>query len=220
MSVHLQREIDKLKRSLLALCAMVEDQVNRGVKSLLDRNPGQAREVERQDHEIDQREVEVEEDCLRVLALYQPVAIDLRMIVAVLKINSDLERIGDLAVNIAHKVEAIVAEPDLAVPAALSEMAAKTQAMLHDSIDSLVNLDARLAAQVCGRDDEVDQLKRSIRLEVEDRIEANPKQLRPLLRLLAVSRNLERIADSATNISEDVIYMVDGKIFRHCEGAE
>lgn len=218
MSVHLQREIDKLKRSLLALSAVVEDQVNRSVQSLLDRNPGQAREVENRDREIDQREVEVEEDCLRVLALYQPVAIDLRMIVAVLKINSDLERVGDLAVNIAHKVEAVVAEPDLEVPADLSVMAAKTQSMLHDSIDALVNLDSRLAAQVCGRDDEVDQLKKSIRLEVEDRIEANPRQLRPLLRLLAVSRNLERIADSATNISEDVIYMVDGKIVRHGEG--
>ena len=136
MSVHLQREIDKLKRSLLALCRMVEDQVQLAVQSLLERNPELARQVESRDREIDQREVEVEEDCLRVLALYQPVAIDLRLIVSVLKINSDLERVGDLAVNIAHKAEAVVNEPDLSVPEVLPDMAAKTQSMLHDSIDA------------------------------------------------------------------------------------
>ncbi|MHB8974826.1 MAG: phosphate signaling complex protein PhoU [Pirellulaceae bacterium] len=218
MSVHLQREINKLKQSLLSLCRMVENQVQLAVKALLDRDQALAEQVEERDHEIDQREVEVEEDCLRVLALYQPVANDLRLIVAVLKINSDLERVGDLAVNIAHKAIAVVGESDVTVPDVLPEMAEKTQSMLHDSLDALVALDTRLAAGVCARDDEVDQLKRTIRLEVEKRIETNPKHLRPLLRLLAVSRNLERIADSATNISEDVIYMVDGKIIRHSEG--
>jgi phosphate transport system protein len=218
MSVHLQREINKLKQSLLLLCRMVEDQVQLAVKALLDRDQSLAERVEERDREIDQREVEVEEDCLRVLALYQPVAIDLRLIVAVLKINSDLERVGDLAVNIAHKAIAVVGESEVTAPDVLPDMAAKTQSMLHDSLDALVALDAKLAARVCARDDEVDQLKRTIRLEVEKRIETNPKHLRPLLRLLAVSRNLERIADSATNISEDVIYMVDGKIIRHSEG--
>ena len=218
MSVHLRREIDKLKQSLLLLCRMVEEQVELAVKALLDRDQMLAERVEQRDHEIDQREVEVEEECLRVLALYQPVAIDLRLIVSVLKINSDLERVGDLAVNIAHKALAVVNELSVAVPDGLPDMAAKTQSMLHDSIDALVALDAKLAAGVCARDDEVDQLKRAIRLEVEDRIEINPRHLRPLLRLLAVSRNLERIADSATNIAEDVIYMVEGRIIRHHEG--
>jgi phosphate transport system protein len=218
MSVHLRREIDKLKQSLLLLCRMVEDQVESAVKALLDRDQTLAERVEQRDHEIDQREVEVEEECLRVLALYQPVAIDLRLIVSVLKINSDLERVGDLAVNIAHKALAVVNELQVAAPDALPDMAAKTQSMLHDSIDALVALDSKLAAGVCARDDEVDQLKRAIRLEVEDCIEINPRHLRPLLRLLAVSRNLERIADSATNIAEDVIYMVEGRIIRHHEG--
>ena len=189
-----------------------------GRPALLDRDQALAERVEERDGEIDQREVEVEEECLRVLALYQPVAIDLRLIVAVLKINSDLERVGDLAVNIAHKAAAVVNELTVAAPDMLPDMAAKTQSMLHDSLDALVALDARLAASVCARDDEVDQLKRAIRLEVEDRIEINPRHLRPLLRLLAVSRNLERIADCATNIAEDVIYMVEGKIIRHSEG--
>jgi phosphate transport system protein len=218
MSVHLRREIDKLKQSLLLLCRMVEDQVESAVKALLDRDQTLAERVEQRDDQIDQREVEVEEECLRVLALYQPVAIDLRLIVSVLKINSDLERVGDLAVNIAHKALAVVNELQVAIPDALPDMAAKTQSMLHDSIDALVALDSKLAAGVCARDDEVDQLKRAIRLEVEDQIEINPRHLRPLLRLLAVSRNLERIADSATNIAEDVIYMVEGRIIRHLEG--
>lgn len=218
MSVHLRREIDRLKQSLLLLCRMVEEQVEMAVKALLDRDETLAQRVVERDRDIDLREVEVEEECLRVLALYQPVAIDLRLIVSVLKINSDLERVGDLAVNIAHKALAVVNELSVAVPDVLSDMATKTQSMLHDSIDALVNLDSELAAHVCVRDDEVDQLKRAIRIEVEDRIETNTRHLRPLLRLLAVSRNLERIADCATNISEDVIYMVDGKIIRHHEG--
>ena len=218
MSVHLRREIDKLKQSLLLLCRMVEEQVEMAVQALLDRDQSLAERVSQRDDEIDQREVEVEEECLRVLALYQPVAIDLRLIVSVLKINNDLERVGDLAVNIAHKALAVVNELQVAVPDVLPDMAAKTQSMLHDSIDALVALDSKLAAAVCSRDDEVDELKRTIRLEVEDRIEVNPRQLRPLLRLLAVSRNLERIADSATNIAEDVIYMVEGRIIRHLEG--
>lgn len=218
MSVHLRREIDKLKQSLLLLCRMVEEQVEMAVQALLDRDQTLAERVSQRDDEIDQREVEVEEECLRVLALYQPVAIDLRLIVSVLKINNDLERVGDLAVNIAHKALAVVNELQVAVPDVLPDMAAKTQSMLHDSIDALVALDSKLAAAVCSRDDEVDELKRTIRLEVEDRIEVNPRQLRPLLRLLAVSRNLERIADSATNIAEDVIYMVEGRIIRHLEG--
>ncbi|NLX53707.1 MAG: phosphate signaling complex protein PhoU [Planctomycetaceae bacterium] len=217
MSVHLRREIDKLKQSLLLLCRMVEEQVKMAVQALLDRDQSLAERVTERDDEIDQREVEVEEDCLRVLALYQPVAIDLRLIVSVLKINNDLERVGDLAVNIAHKALAVVNE-QVAVPEVLPEMAARTQSMLHDSIDALVALDSKVAADVCTRDDEVDELKRIIRLEVEDRIEVNPRHLRPLLRLLAVSRNLERIADCATNIAEDIIYMIEGRIVRHHEG--
>ena len=217
MSVHLRREIDKLKQSLLLLCRMVEEQVKMAVQALLDRDQSLAERVTERDDEIDQREVEVEEDCLRVLALYQPVAIDLRLIVSVVKINNELERVGDLAVNIAHKALAVVNE-QVAVPEVLPEMAARTQSMLHDSIDALVALDSKLAAAVCSRDDEVDELKRTIRLEVEDRIEVNPRHLRPLLRLLAVSRNLERIADCATNIAEDIIYMIEGRIVRHHEG--
>jgi phosphate transport system protein len=217
MSIHLQREIERLKKHLLSLCAIVEEQVATAIRALVERDEPLAREVERRDAEIDQREIEVEEDCLKMLALYQPVAIDLRLIVAALKINNDLERIGDLAVNIAHKAAAFAAEPPLEIPFDIAGMWAKTQAMLRDSLDALVNMDARLAQSVCARDDEVDRMKHEIRVALEEMIRHEPAQASPLLRLLAVSRNLERIADCATNIAEDVIYMVEGKIVRHHE---
>lgn len=215
MSVHLQREIERVKKSILALCAIVEDQVQMAVRSLLDRDTNLAHSVEERDNEIDQREVEIEEECLKILALHQPVAIDLRFIVAAMKINNDLERIGDLAVNIARKAASFSEETQMAMPFDIAGMWDKTQSMLRDSIDSLVNMDGALAVQVCRRDDEVDQIKREIRLGVEDQIRREPQNVRPLMRLLAVSRNLERIADCATNIAEDVIYMSEGRIIRH-----
>ena len=215
MSVHLKKDIDKLKRDLLSLCAVVEEQVQCAIRALLDRDEALARQVELRDDEIDRLEIEVEEDCLKTLALHQPVAVDLRMIVSVLKINSDLERIGDMAVNIAHKAAAFAAEPHVEIPFDIVGMWEKTQAMLHDSIDALVNMDAALAESVCVRDDEVDRMKHGFRVEIEEAIAANPQRLRPLLRLLAVTRNLERVADSATSIAQDVIYMIQGKIVRH-----
>jgi phosphate transport system protein len=215
MSVHLQREIDGVKKSILALCAIVEDQVQASVEALLDRNVELAKSVEQRDDDIDRREVEIEEECLKILALHQPVAIDLRFIVAAMKINNDLERIGDLAVNIARKAESFAAEPSMPIPFDIGGMWEKTHAMLRDSLDALVNMDGALAADVCRRDDEVDRIKREIRVGAEEQIRREPQNVRPLMRLLAVSRNLERIADCATNIAEDVIYMSEGRIIRH-----
>lgn len=215
MSVHLQREINLLKKRLLSLCAMVENQVQLAVRALMDRDEDMAKAVEDRDKEIDQIEVEVEEECLKTLALHQPVAIDLRLVVAALKINNDLERIGDLAVNIAHKAAAFARQPPLEIPFDIAGMWRKTQAMLRDSLDALVNVDASLAHAVCKRDDEIDQLKHDFRVLAETMISREPQQAASLLRILAVTRNLERIADCATNIAEDVIYMVEGRIVRH-----
>ncbi len=215
MSVHLQREIERLKKTVLSLCALVEEQAQIAVRALLDRDEEGARDVERRDLEIDQREVEVEEECLKLLALYQPVAADLRFIISALKINNDLERIGDLAVNIARKAITFASLPPLEIPFDLSGMWLKVQGMLRDSLDALVNLDASLANEVCGRDDDVDQMKHEIRHRAEEMIRIDPEQTSALLTLVAVSRNLERIADHATNIAEDVIYMVQGTIVRH-----
>lgn len=215
--MHLQREIDKLKKHLLSLCALVEDQVQMAIRALLERDEALARDVERRDAAVDQREIEVEEDCLKTLALYQPVAIDLRLIIAALKINNDLERIGDLAVNIAHKAAALAAEPPMEIPFDIGGMWDKTQGMLRDSLNALVNMDAGLAQEVCSRDDEVDRMKHQARVGMEEMIRRNPERVPSLLRLMAVSRNLERVADCAANIAEDVIYMVEGRIVRHCE---
>ncbi len=186
-----------------------------GRPALLDRDAELARTVENRDRDIDQREVEVEEECLKILALHQPVAIDLRFIVAAMKINNDLERIGDLAVNIARKAVSFTEETQMEIRFDIAGMWEKTQAMLRDSLDALVNMDGALAASVCRRDDEVDRIKHDIRLGVEESLRRQPEQVRPLMRLLAVSRNLERIADCATNIAEDVIYMSEGRIIRH-----
>mgnify|MGYP005836834341 CR=1 FL=1 len=220
MSVHLQREIERIKSSLLSLCGLVEDQVQLATRAFLDRDEQLAETVIRRDAEIDHREVDLEEECLKTLALHQPVAIDLRFVVAALKINNDLERIGDLAVNIARKALAFAREPYIDIPFDVSGMSEKTQEMLRDAIDALVNLDAQLADRVCHADDEVDALKREYREATEALIRREPQKAPAYLRLLAVTRNLERIADCATNIAEDVIYMVVGKIIRHGRIAE
>lgn len=215
MSVHLQREIDRIKNSLLSLCGLVEDQVQLATRALLERDEQLAETVIRRDAEIDHREVELEEECLKTLALHQPVAIDLRFVVAALKINNDLERIGDLAVNIARKALSFVRENYLDIPYDIAGMSQKTQDMLRDAIDAWVNLDTHLADRVCRADDEVDRMKREYRELTEELIRREPQKTSAYLRLLAVTRNLERIADCATNIAEDVIYMAAGKIIRH-----
>lgn len=219
MSVQLRREIDRLRATLLTVCALVEEQVQKSVQAVLERDVALANSVKKRDAEVDQREIEVEEECLKALALYQPVAGDLRMIVAALKINNDLERIGDQAVNIARKVKGLAAAPPVEVSFDLGQMCTITCAMLHDSIEALMHPDTGLATSVCARDDDVDQMKRDIRVEVEARLQSQPADLRQLLALLAVSRNLERVADLATNIAEDICYLVEGRIIRHTNQA-
>lgn len=215
MSVSLQREIEGLTKQLLSLCALVEEQVNTAVRAVATSDADMAIAVEERDAEVDRREVELEEECLKILALQQPVAVDLRLVVAVLKINNDLERIGDLAVNVARKAPALAAGPPTEMPLDLPSMWEKTRAMLRDSLDAFVNRDTTLAENVCARDDEVDRMKREIRKHAEHMMRAQPDRLSSFLNLLAVTRNLERIADHATNIAEDVIYLIDGRIIRH-----
>ena len=215
MAKHLQKEIENLKKRLLSLGAMVENAVREATLSIEKRDVSLANKVIEEDEEIDQTEVDIEEECLKILALHQPVAIDLRFIVAVLKINSDLERIGDLAVNIAERAVFLAGQPKVNVSLGLVEMAHGTQAMLKKSLDALVNLDAALAHDVCVSDDEVDAMNRQMYLKVQDAILKNPEQIASLIHLLSASRHLERIADHATNIAEDVIYMIEGQIVRH-----
>lgn len=220
MSIHLQREIDKLKKNLLSLSALVEDQVAAAVEALQERDAVKARRVLGRDAQVDQREVEIEEECLKDLALHQPVACDLRFLVSVLKMNKDLERIGDLAVNIARKAITVAGYTDLDIPFDLAGMWDKCQRMLRDSIDALVNRDAPLAERICARDGEVNRQKHQIRRQAEELLRTQPERVPAWLALLAVARNLERIADHAVNIAEDVIYLVEGRIVRHENGPQ
>jgi len=215
MSKHLQHEIDALKRSILSIGTMVEDALKRSVDALLERNEITAKKVIENDTEIDMKEVELEEDCLKILALHQPVAIDLRFIVALIKINSDLERIGDLAVNIAERTLFITGKPPIKVDFDFRDMANKTLDMVKDSLDSLVNMDVPLARTVCSADDEVDDMNRQMFTTALESIEKDPDNKEAYLRYMLVARHLERISDHATNIAENVIYLEEGEIVRH-----
>lgn len=215
MPVHLQREIEKVKKKILHLSAMVEENVRRAVRSMDERDARLAKQVIESDLEVDRMEVEVEEDCLKILALHQPVAIDLRFIVAMLKFNNDLERIGDLAVNIAERAAYLAKTEKAEISFEYREMARKAEDMLRRSLDSFVNLNPELARDVCAADDEVDAMEDQIVQEVLEMIRKNPEQADRLLHHIFVAKHLERIADHATNIAEDVIYMVKGEIVRH-----
>jgi len=218
MTRHLERGIEKLKKELLSISALVEEAVYKALRAVSERNPELAASVLAGDLEIDDREVEVEEQCLQVLALNQPVADDLRFIIAVLKMNNDLERIGDLAVNIAQRVNWLVKIKPPAPGLDFEVMAEKVKAMLHNSINALINLDLNLAGEIMASDDEIDRLNREKVSEVQSRIEKNPNHTETMLCLLGVGRALERIADHCTNIAEDVVYLVQGDIVRHKEG--
>ncbi len=213
MSILLQKETDKLKKMLLTLCTMVEENLLGAMRAVIQRNEGLANQVIGQDHAIDLMEIDVEEECLKILALHQPIATDLRFIIAVLKINNDLERIGDLAVNISERVERL---PKVAtIGFDFKNMFEKSILMLKKSIDSLVNLDTNLAVEVCISDDEIDALNRDVFTLCTSEAQKDGTQIEPMLHYLSISRNLERIADHATNIAEDVVYLIEGRIIRH-----
>ncbi|MFI5400167.1 MAG: phosphate signaling complex protein PhoU [SAR324 cluster bacterium] len=215
MNLHLQREIEKLKTMLLSLGTDVEEHVYKAVQALDERDVTLADQVIGGDEQVDRYEVYLEEECLKTLALHQPLAIDLRFVIAVLKINNDLERIGDLAVNIAERAKFLAGRDVLDVPFDFMGMADKTRAMLKKSLDALVNMDPRMARDVCAADDEVDALNREMYGRIQKSMQQHPDRIDGLIHYLGVSRYLERIADHATNIAEDVIYMVDGDIVRH-----
>ncbi|MCZ6729066.1 MAG: phosphate signaling complex protein PhoU [SAR324 cluster bacterium] len=215
MSVHLQNEIENLKKKIISLGADVEANLHMAVKSLKTRDMVLGEKIIQADQMIDKREVDLEEECLKILALHQPVAIDLRFVIAVLKINNDLERIGDLAVNIAEQAVFLSAQPPIDIPFDFSGMAEKTKSMLRNSLEALVNVDPALARAVCAADDEVDAINREMYSQVQDGIRKDISKMECLIHYLGAARHLERIADLATNIGEDVIYMVDGEIVRH-----
>jgi len=215
MTVHMQTEIAKLKKKILALVAGVEEAVKQSVQAISDRDAGLAQRIIDGDGDIDHAEVEIEEDCLKILALYQPVATDLRFVVAVLKINNDIERVGDLAVNIAERALFLCDQLPIGIPFDFADMCGKALGMLGQSLDSLMKLDANLARRVRNLDDEVDEINRQMYVKVSQAVRKNPDHVEQLQSYLSASRHLERIADYATNIAEDVIYLTEGEIVRH-----
>jgi phosphate transport system protein len=215
MSVLLEREISNLKSMVSSLGAHVEQNVERSVRAVHERDEELAQSVIDSDPDVDAMEVNIEEECLKVLALHQPVANDIRFIVSALKVNNDLERIGDRAANIAEQGRFIARHGPATVPYDLLGMATKVRKMLRDSLDALMGTDARIAQTVREADDEVDAMDRLMYPGVRAAIRETPEMMEGLIRLLRVSQNLERIADHATNIAEDVIYLAEGEIVRH-----
>jgi phosphate transport system protein len=215
MSYHLQKEIAALKEKIIYMGTEVEDRVYRATLSLINRNEQMAQAVLAGDHEIDLLEVTIEEDCLKLLALHQPVANDLRFIISVLKINNDLERVGDLAVGIAERSIFLIDQPSIAIPFDMSAMMNTVESMLTRSIEALVNQDVQKAYRVRSEDDRVDTMNREMYALIIREIAKHPEHINILLQNLSISRHLERIADHASNIAEDVIYMVNAEIVRH-----
>lgn len=215
MSKHLQRDLENLQRDLLTLAASVEEAIHKAIRALQGHDAKLAQEVIAGDEQIDQDENHVEEECLKILALHQPVAIDLRRIAAAMKINTDLERMADLAEDIAERALVLDRPPKIAIPENLQRMTDLTTTMVRQSLDAFVNLDARQARRVCRLDDEVDRYNREIIDELILIMQKSPEMVEPGLSLFSAIRHLERIADHATNIAEDVVYLVEGAIVRH-----
>lgn len=212
---HFSRELEKIKKQILTLGAKVEDQVRMATQAIDTHDTELAKKIIQSDYTIDELEVEIEEDCLKILALHQPVAVDLRFLIAVIKINNELERIGDQAVNIAERVDAISSDVQLDLFFDYSSMGEKAREMLKMSLDALVNMDYDLAFNVVMKDDEVDKIKHDAYDRIKLAMSNHPDKLGELINLLLISRHLERLADHATNIAEEVIYLIEGEIVRH-----
>lgn len=215
MSKHLVRDLEKLKCDLLTMGAMVEEATNMAIAAIVDRRPELSQEVIDGDVVIDEREVRIEEDCLKILALHQPVAADLRFVIVALKVNNDLERMGDLAVNIAERSAFLCKDGSLGLPVDFDRMVEDVRTMVRDSLDSLVNLDIEKSRRVLEIDDEVDRFNRAMFRGLHEIMHSDPSTIDRAVHTLSVSKHLERIADHATNIAEDVIFMVDGEVVRH-----
>ncbi|MDA1180446.1 MAG: phosphate signaling complex protein PhoU, partial [Planctomycetota bacterium] len=200
---------------LLAVSALVEDMITKACRSLRERRADIAQQVIASDSSVDSAEVRIEEECLKILALHQPVAIDLRRTATVLKINNDLERIADLAVNIAERALSLAGRRDFQSPSALDLMSERAITMVREAIDAFVHMDTDAAYRICGEDDEVDRYNVQIINEIHDTIRTQPHLVEPAMHFFSATRHVERIADHATNIAEDVIYLVKGSIARH-----
>jgi len=218
MSLHLQRDLEALKKEVLQLGNLVESAINTAILALNNRETDLAAKVMQYEEEINDKEVHIEEECLKILALHQPVAVDLRFIVVVLKVNNDLERMGDVAKNIAKRAIFLASQPPLPIFHEFAvELPVMVRSMVRKSLDALVTLDVELAKNVIRMDDRVDEINQSMYAEVQRIISEDVTKAEVAVNLLSTSRYMERIADLSTNIAEDVLFMVEGRVYRHID---
>lgn len=215
MSRHLQRDLEDLEQELLSMSARVDQMLSLACRALAERRGDLAAEAIQADGDVDQQEVRIEEDCLKILALHQPVANDLRLVTAVLKINNDLERIADLAVNMAERAARLATHPEFITSPVIAKMAQQASSMVRDSIDAFVRSDVRQARDIIARDREVDDQYHRLVDELYHTMVQDSRQIKGALHCYGIVRGVERIADHATNIAEDVVYLVEGEIARH-----
>jgi phosphate transport system protein len=211
----LLRDLENLKKRLLDVGHLVEQAIRKSTLALLDRRTDLAQEAIDGDEQIDMAEVHVEEECLKILALHQPVATDLRFLIAVLKANNDLERMGDLAESIARRAHFLASHEALRIPSQFEMLVDKTYSLVQQSLNALIELDTRTARAVLREDAEIDELNRQMFVELQELMKRQPATVERAVSLLSASRQLERIADHATNLAEDVIFLVEGQIVRH-----
>lgn len=215
MHRHFESELDSIGRALLSMAARVESQLRKAIRALEQADPRLAEEVRAGDPEINEMENEIEERCINQIALQAPVAHDLRFLIGAIKINSDLERMADHAVNIAHVAARLPTLAPLERPVDLHPMTIVATEMLRDALDAYVNKDVARARAVCARDDEMDSMRDRLMDELRDEMIRSPKSVPRALELLLATRNLERISDLATNIAEEVAYIADARVLRH-----
>ena len=215
MTVHLQRDLDSLKKDIVHLGSLVQNTTQSVVEFLGTKSEQQLQEVLEYEDRINELEVDIEEHCLKVLALHQPVAIDLRFIIVIMKVNNDLERMGDQAVNISHRVKSLIDGPELPISLPIDEMTNAVQRMVSLSLEALVSQDPAIARKVVDMDDIVDDLNAQTYDLIRETIQANPSLVNSAMSMATISSNLERIGDLCTNIAEEVIFMVEGQVIRH-----
>lgn len=215
MSIHLRRDMEALQDTMLTMCRLVAAIVHDGVAALEHPDTEHTRRMIQNDDDIDACDVNIEDRCLKILALHQPVAADLRRIATAMKIGGELERIADLGVNIAERAAALVELPTIAVPEKLNVMSHLAMQMVDDALEAYISLNVESARSICARDAAVDELNRQIIAELTIVMQAAPQLIPPAMHLFSACRHIERIGDHATNIAEDVIYLVEGDIIRH-----
>ena len=215
MQRHFESQLDQLRTNIIKMGSLVDEQIEFAVKALLTSNSELAKIVMERDKKVDEFDNLIDHQCEQIFALTQPVAIDLRLIMSALKMNNELERIGDIAVNIAERVDPLKNYSSLVQKTKISEMSQNARLMVKQAIDSFVNNDPGLARTICKNDDIVDNLDRDIFYQLVAEMRNNPSIIEPAAHIMILSRHLERLADHATNIAEDVVFLVDAKIIKH-----